>query len=543
MNESEGILVLLSGFIYNRPEINSRFNISGKVNDAELACRLFGLLGDDFVKIINGDFSILIYQPLSKKVLLYRDHLGVVPLAYSYDKSSLWFSSDIYALCKVFYSDERYDPEPFLATFRMIDNTVLPVRGVKRVPPAHYATIKEGVVLNHKYWYPEKIYTDNTLDRESLIKEMKDLVSNAVGRRCDPRFNPGAHVSGGLDCGVVSGLARRKYASENPFYGFSWSPASDNDETEDFDERKLVRDHCELNSISAVFSSYDHADCLRYSTTPVNPFYHEQKVQEEAAGRKVNLLFSGYGGDEFISKGDRGIDTDLLFRLDLKSFFARNPLSQPGQLAKTLLYKILLPYLNIPDSSVRKAYNSSSAYLKDSFRASNRDNFRRFYFYKSRRQLHLGFLYCYYLPVRMEYWHISGQRTGIEYRYPLLDKDIVEYVLKVPSRLMFSGRYSRIILREIGEGILPESVRWRTRGSDPVTEKMAKNVAKLCFSDFASQVDIFKENSALSFLDFELLGKAIRNKENNSTVEDIGIPELLTRIKFLHELTKWYRAQ
>jgi len=540
-NEAEGIFILFSGFIYNQQELRLNYNLLSSTNNAALIYKLFRLLGPDFVKTLNGDFSIIIYQPQIKEVLLYRDHLGVEPLAYFSDKNALWFSSNIYSLSKAFYSDANYDPEPFLDIFRMIDYKALPVKTIKKVLPAHYIMIKDGKVKSQKYWHPERIRTDNKLDKVSFINGINDLLTNAVGRRCDPLFNAGAHVSGGLDCGVVSALARKQYSLQNPFYGFSWSPEQDDVETGDFDERKLVREHCKSNNINPVFSSYGRQDCLRYSENPVNQFYHELKVQEEAVKRKVNLLFSGYGGDEFLSKGDRGIDTDLILELELKSFFTRNPPSNPRKLLKTLYFNIILPFINILDPSVRKAQKEAIGFLKEPFRTSNRANIKRFYFYKSRRQLHLGFLYCYYLPVRMEQWHISGQRAGIVYRYPLLDKDIVEYILKVPSRLMFSGRYSRIILREIGKDILPESVRWRTRGSDPATEKWAKEVAKECYAELVDQVEVFKGNNALRFLDFDALERAL--KTGTSTICGMHIPALLVWIKFHHELTKWYRSE
>ena len=49
----------------------------------------------------------------------------------------------------------------------------------------------------------------------------------------------------------------------------------------------------------------------------------------------------------------------------------------------------------------------------------------------------------------MDDWFLSGARYGIEYRYPLLDKDIIEYMLKVPSKLLFKRDYSRSIIREL----------------------------------------------------------------------------------------------
>ncbi len=37
---------------------------------------------------------------------------------------------------------------------------------------------------------------------------------------------------------------------------------------------------------------------------------------------------------------------------------------------------------------------------------------------------------------------MNGFRKGVEYRYPLLDKRIIEYMLKVPSELLCKTDFS-----------------------------------------------------------------------------------------------------
>ena len=58
-----------------------------------------------------------------------------------------------------------------------------------------------------------------------MLADLGELVKDAVRIRCDSRFIAGAHVSGGLDSGIVSAMAREQYRHQELFYGFSWSPA------------------------------------------------------------------------------------------------------------------------------------------------------------------------------------------------------------------------------------------------------------------------------------------------------------------------------
>ena len=53
---------------------------------------------------------------------------------------------------------------------------------------------------------------------------------------------------------------------------------------------------------------------------------------DRAVALDTNLIFSGWGGDEFISTGHLGIDLDLLLDLKLGAFFRRNPVNTQGSL-------------------------------------------------------------------------------------------------------------------------------------------------------------------------------------------------------------------
>jgi asparagine synthase (glutamine-hydrolysing) len=47
----------------------------------------------------------------------------------------------------------------------------------------------------------------------------------------------------------------------------------------------------------------------------------EKNIQETAKENRTNLIFSGWGGDEFISMRNRGIDADLIREFDWALFF------------------------------------------------------------------------------------------------------------------------------------------------------------------------------------------------------------------------------
>ena len=116
----------------------------------------------------------------------------------------------------------------------------------------------------------------------------------------------------------------------------------------------------------------------------------------------------------------------------------------------------------------------------------------------------------YNLPERCESWHASGFQKGVEYRYPLLDKRIVEYMLKVPSEHLCRTGYVRPLLREIGKGLLPEEVRLNQDKNDPVLlGRIGMNSSRVRPSHLWRRRAIGDTNPDLNFVDFDLLLKDI----------------------------------
>jgi asparagine synthetase B (glutamine-hydrolysing) len=66
-----------------------------------------------------------------------------------------------------------------------------------------------------------------------------------------------------------------------------------------------------------------------------------------------------------------------------------------------------------------------------------------------------------HLPQRMEYCYAAAAQYGIEYRYPLLDVDLVETYLAFPSWIKQHKGINRYTFREAMKGFVPEDIRQR----------------------------------------------------------------------------------
>jgi len=400
------IVVLAKAGFYNKPELFAHLGLKDPVPEPELIASLFIKEGPAFAERVNGDFAIFICRPAKNEAYLIRDQVGISPLAYATENQTLYFSYDITGLSKLFAKESQIDTEYLLGYFKYIDYRRTPVGKVRKLLPGHYLHFSGGEATLKCYWDPSKIRFNRKLHYDSVVTDLQALVSDAVKIRCDRRFIAGAHVSGGLDSGMTSILARREYIEQNDFYGFSWSSAIYDPGEGVYNEREMVSETCRSSGITPVFSDMSADDYLRY----INNFYGnqgyflEEKVTEQASERKVNLLFSGWGGDEFISTGDRGIEIDLLKGLHLSKFFRRNPVRHPRQFIKWMLFYIVYPVFGRLNSATARSFRDDAFYIRKEFSKSDRRALRNYYYHWSRRQMHLRQLDFYHLQERCESW-------------------------------------------------------------------------------------------------------------------------------------------
>jgi asparagine synthase (glutamine-hydrolysing) len=265
---------------------------------------------------------------------------------------------------------------------------------------------------------------------------------------------------------------------------------------------------------------------------------------DQAAGTGTNLILSGWGGDEFISTGDRGIETDLLRRFRLGIYFRRNPVRPVKRFIKYFLEYTLFPALEILSPNVARSFADDARYLKKPFRKSGRKALRNFYFHTSRRQLHLRYLRFYHLQERCETWYAMAYRKGIEYRFPLLDRRIVEYMIMIPSELLCREDYFRPLLRVLGEGIIPDDIRLSTSKKDHVYSAWWKELISYSGRRLIEEAGSWRDNPDLGFVDFDLLDKDIAQYRSDpgSTDQEV-LFNALVFIKAVHQFSLSYREK
>lgn len=542
--KGKDIFILMSGEIHNREELALEFFPKENFRcDPELIGALYSKFGITFLDKLNGDFSIILLDNNLGKYYLIRDHLGVRPLAYTVVEDCLYFSSDYIDLCRSVLKPRKIDQDfllQFVRDISFIDYQKTPDRRVRKVLPGHFLIADKNSKKEKKYWFPEKIYPDKNLTVSEVIKKMKVLVDHSTQIRCSSKFQAAAHVSGGLDSALVSTLARKQYEDQKSFFGFSWSPPMQRVDESFVDERTLVEQVLEQSRMQGEYLFLDPLDNWRNLSNwkYYGYFFQEEKVLQSCSSKGVNLLFSGWGGDEFLSINDRGLYYDLFFGLKWKRLLQRKLLNRPKAFLHMLVYQVVFPFLGVPADSKNKD-RWFLGYFKKPF--DRRTHNSLFYKKGSRRETHLNLLYNYHLPWRMESEFILGNQYGVLYRYPLLDKRIIEYMLQIPSKVLAEWPYSRPLIREISKGILPERVRLHQSKLDAARLNHFCDFLKKIVPFFHNELEGFKNNDDLDFLDFNKIEEDLhRLQAGNYPYDENEFLLFLSNIKKMHELSKGF---
>jgi hypothetical protein len=114
-------------------------------------------------------------------------------------------------------------------------------------------------------------------------------------------------------------------------------------------------------------------------------------------------------------------------------------------------------------------------------------------------------------------------------------------MLQVPSPLLLKKGYARLMLREIGDSILPASVAWSKSKSNPAMFEKARRIYSELYHNVVREIEEFKNNADFGFIDFDALEKDIALKDDFTHAEEI--PEhvvFVLMLKHLNAFTKEY---
>lgn len=486
MSDGAGNVIVFNGEIYDYLELREELGAGQfrTTSDTEVVLAAYRKWGRDCVTHLRGMFAFAIWDERAKTLFCARDRFGIKPLYFVTDGGIFRAASEAKALLPFMPSIETdVDALHDYLTFQFCLHGKTLFKGVQELPAAHWMTVVDGRVRMERYWEVEyEIDYDHTerYFAEHLRARLEDSV--AIHLRSDVPV--GAYVSGGVDSGVVVGLASGR--SGSGFQGFNGKFAIG----DEFDESRYARDVADkhgftLHETDIVASDFTEniRKVIYHLDFPVaGPGSFPQYIVSRLASKHVKVALGGQGGDEIFG----GYTRYLIAYFEQCIKAAIDGTSKNGNFVVT--YESIIPNL----VSLRNYKSLLKEFWRDGlfddldkryFRLINRapdlsneirweavgsdyspyESFRSIFLAKNVKKesyfdsmTHFDFKTL--LPALLHVEDRMSMAHGLESRVPFVDHRVVEFAATMPSNVKFKDGSLKHVLKETMGAVLPESI-------------------------------------------------------------------------------------
>lgn len=471
-----GSSLIINGEIYNaskiRNELKNQYDFKTS-SDSEVALAVLEIYGLPGVSRLDGMFAFAFYPAGETSVWLGRDRLGIKPLYFARNLDEVWFSSEAKPLAKVLQKDidEIGISEWVQYQFQVSSRTFF--SDIYSVPPGHLLTIKDGIIKSRQYWNIEDHLSSNN-GRSVVLKEavgdLRDLLKAAVERHLMSDVQIATITSGGLDSSSVSVIAADLGVKE-AFVGRYLESGYD-----ESNYAQLVTDFKNLNlniidiDEARFFDTLSKvASALDYPTA--GPGSIGQYLVAQEVAKTFRVVLAGTGGDELLLGYTR--DQFPLWAASEKLHNSFNTLvsAPPNSAGYELLFERFIsgggwesPISGFMATLERNSKNSSLLSIPKHRQIAIASELRAFISPsggESLTEIHdslLRYEVSKFLPSLLQVEDRTTMAHGLESRVPLLDLELMEFLLSLPASIRLTGNSPKDLLRMVMSHDLPHEV-------------------------------------------------------------------------------------
>lgn len=529
-----------SGEIYNLSELAIKYQLV-IATDVELLGSLFNKFGYTFFDELNGIFSFFIYHKKKDELDIVRDHLGLQSLFYCQKNGIFYFSNYDLNLCTILNLPfEELNMDYFISNLTVPDYHLMLHPTIKSLKYGHYIklNLKTGETKEVEFWNPIKAKSLH-LNTDELLYLAEQKIRKAINLRNNLSDKKGFHISGGIDCSTIAAIIQEQNFQKNRL-GFSWSPdPSQTYSNLEFDERLVVQKTCQHLNLEPFYSGKGPSN--KYNLDPRFSAEREIAVLEKAKQENINLLYSGYGGDEFISAPFFGLKIT-----QLKQFRFSKILIRKKSLRKNLgifLKEVLYPIIGIIPKRTINEYKLRALYLNLEFQQLNLKLLKKDFCYSSRRAYHVNALKRGHLNYNISALNYLGNQFGIRYSFPLLDKELVTFIFQLEDKDLSKLVENRPLLRNLALKLLPLEVATHKRKTDPAMNEQSKIDNEIFIQDFLKHFQFQEATYLKKFFNFDRLqidSNHFKNKTFKNAKQKEAFCATIYCLSYVYEFKNYY---
>jgi len=447
-------------------------------SDPSLILLAFQRWGKECVKHLEGEFAFAIWDKQNQSLFAATDPIGYRPFYYYSSPNKFIFSSEMKGVVAAKPLPNYFNEESLIEYFYRKgspENTYN--KEIFALCGGNSLVLEGDKLVLAKYWTLESTGKYNFRKDEDWYDCTRDILYRSIEKRLNPDVPIGITLSGGLDSTSIASILSELLLKKNkPLYAISSVLPTDYKGIES-DERHyidIVGRYCPnliqiyeegrgLGPLTNLNESFD------LDETFPNPFsFMDKAILRAAAEKNIRILYTGFGGDYWISNKGNTVVYDMLNDGNFKEAFSLlSKFSKKEN--KTILQEIRVRYL-----SHTKAYKELRSFFRgekinwqnktflnkhflDEYSTLLNKNVDNRTAISIKKQLETG-----RIGRIISLLHNRNSGFAMESATPMFDKELMEFLMDVPERLFVEKGTPRNLIRSAMHQLIPQEIAQRT---------------------------------------------------------------------------------
>lgn len=521
-NEDKDKVIVFNGEIYNYKEIREELKSKGHKfstnTDTEVILHGYEEYKEDILNKLRGMFAFVIYDIKEKSLFGARDFYGIKPFYYYYDDDNFLFGSEIKSFLGSpnFKKELNKDMLSQYLTFQCSIGEDTFFKNTYKLLPGHYFIYKDKELEIKKY-YEVKLEPNDDKSLNEWVSGIREVIDNSVLAHKVSDVEVGSFLSSGVDSSLIA-----KLSSVDKTFTVGY----DNKKYSEIDYAKEFSDKINVSNVSKKISKEEYfkefSNVQYYMDEPLADasavmLYFLSKT----ASKHVKVCLSGEGADEIFGGYNIYHEPYSVSWYNKIPYFIRKCIG-------ILVY----PFRNYTGFNFlyRRSKKIEDRYIGNAFIFEPNDA-KKIVNFNYGNKTYKDFTKSYYDKVsdldvvtKMQYidfnfWLIydillkadkMSMANSLEVRVPYLDREVIEYASKLPSKYKIVGNETKYAFRKVAKEELADKVADKKKLGFPVPIRewlKEDDVYQEVKNIFLESEYFFKPKKIIKLLDDHRAGK------------------------------------
>lgn len=521
-NEDKDKVIVFNGEIYNYKEIREELKSKGHKfstnTDTEVILHGYEEYKEDILNKLRGMFAFVIYDIKEKSLFGARDFYGIKPFYYYYDNENFLFGSEIKSFLGSpnFKKELNKDMLSQYLTFQCSIGEDTFFKNTYKLLPGYYFIYKDKELEVKKY-YEVKLEPNDDKSLDEWVSGIREVIDNSVLAHKVSDVEVGSFLSSGVDSSLIA-----KLSSVDKTFTVGY----DNKKYSEIDYAKEFSDKINVSNVSKKISKEEYfkefSNVQYYMDEPLADasavmLYFLSKT----ASKHVKVCLSGEGADEIFGGYNIYHEPYSVSWYNKIPYFIRKCIG-------ILVY----PFRNYTGFNFlyRRSKKIEDRYIGNAFIFEPNDA-KKIVNFNYGNKTYKDFTKPYYDKVsdldvvtKMQYidfnfWLIydillkadkMSMANSLEVRVPYLDRKVIEYASKLPSKYKIVGNETKYAFRKVAKEELADKVADKKKLGFPVPIRewlKEDDVYQEVKNIFLESEYFFKPKKIIKLLDDHRAGK------------------------------------